>query len=110
MYLSIFVDSNDDKLKKMYKEAADKHNNKIMDEPHFYDAGFDLYLPKNDIDDYTKFFGSSWYLIGPTNKVDFKVKCCAKTYDTKDKICYTPFYTYAISSMSKTPLRLANNQ
>ena len=39
MYLSIFVDSGDKELVKMYKEAATKHNNKIMNDPHFYDAG-----------------------------------------------------------------------
>jgi dUTPase len=114
MYLSIFVDSGDKELVKMYKEAATKHNNKIMSDPHFYDAGFDLYLPKNENEsDFacygtgTRFFGKGWSV--PINKVDFKVKCCAKMYSNV-KNYYTPFYTYARSSMSKTPLRLANNQ
>ena len=59
MLLSIFIDSNDDALKKMYKIAAENHNNKIMDEPHFYDSGFDLFLPRNDnksLDGETTFF------------------------------------------------------
>lgn len=114
MHLSIFVDSTDDKLEELYVESAEKHNKKILEDPHFYDAGFDLFLPTNDKDDTffgdgTRFFGNGWSDAGPTNKVDFKVKCCAK-------MCYnnlyyfTPFYTYARSSMSKTPLRLANNQ
>ena len=116
MKLSIFIDSDDDKLKQIYKEAAINNNNKIMTDPHFYDAGFDLYLPKNEIDDEyngdgTRFFGKGWsgHVI-PVNKVDFKVKCCAKMYSNNDKYYYTPFYTYMRSSMSKTPLRLANNQ
>ena len=113
MYLSIFVDSDDEELKKMYVEAAQKHNKKILNDPHFYDAGFDIFLPKNENDeniwgDGTRFFGRHWVDV-PVNKVDFKVKCCAKLY-TEGKARYTPFYTYARSSISKTPLRLANNQ
>jgi hypothetical protein len=115
MYLSIFVDSNDEELKKMYVEATRKHNQKIMDDPHFYDAGFDLFLPKNENEtdincwgDGTRFYGRDW-VDDPINKVDFKVKCCGKLY-TEGKARYTPFYTYARSSISKTPLRLANNQ
>jgi len=115
MYLSIFVDNDDDELKKLYVEAAQKHNTKLLEEPHFYDAGFDLFLPKNsnqnDIwGDGTRFFSTGWDDIPiPVNKVDFKVKCCAKIYNG-NKSYFTPFYTYARSSLSKTPLRLANNQ
>lgn len=116
MHLTIFVDSSDDKLKQMYITSAEKHNNKIIEDPHFYDAGFDLFLPKNekDIDCYgdgTRFFGKGWDdHVNTINKVDFKVKCCAKMHNRNQQLYYTPFYTYARSSMSKTPLRLANNQ
>jgi hypothetical protein len=123
MYLDLFIDDEDTTLKQLYIEAAKNHNQKIMENPHFYDAGFDLFLPKNKIislygdgqlyGDGTLFFGKQLTdTRNPVNKVDFKVKCCAR-------ICYvnniysrwfTPFYTYARSSISKTPLRLANNQ
>jgi len=110
MYLSIFVDSTDEELKKLYVESAIKHNKKIFDDPHFYDAGFDLFLPKNEVDgEGTRFFGQGWSDVKPTTKVDFKVKCCSKMY-SGDKNRFTPFYTYSRSSLSKTPLRLANNQ
>lgn len=115
MYLSIFIDSNDGELKKLYVESAQKHNTKILEDPHFYDAGFDLFLPKNSDEadiwgDGTRFYSTGWKDIPiPVNKVDFKVKCCAKMYNGP-KSHFTPFYTYARSSMSKTPLRLANNQ
>lgn len=115
MYLSLFVDSTDKELKKLYVESAQKHNNKIKEDPHFYDAGFDLFLPKNSNDaniwsDGTRFYSSGWTDIPlPVNKVDFKVKCCAKIFNGS-KSYFTPFYTYARSSISKTPLRLANNQ
>ena len=118
MFLNIFVDSNDKELKKLYVEAAQKHNQKIMDSPDFYDAGFDLFLPKGEKCDHygcgTKFFGKKLEDTRiPVNKVDFKIKCCAKMYynnNSNSGIYFTPFYTYARSSISKTPLRLANNQ
>jgi len=112
MSLSIFIDSNDDKLKNMYLEYAVKHNDKIMNDPHFYDAGFDLFLPKDELNlGYTNFFCATPNISCNINKVDFKVKCCAKIVTKNNSNSYfTPFYTYARSSMSKTPLRLANNQ
>jgi dUTP pyrophosphatase len=117
MYINIFVDSEDGDLKRLYLSAAENHNNKILTDPHFYDAGFDLYLPKNEKDediwgDGTRFFGRHWVDV-PINKVDFKVKCSAKMYSYNNGTAssyFTPFYTYARSSISKTPLRLANNQ
>ena len=85
MYLKLFVDnttytdasSNSDifrndiirDLKMIYINSAREHNQKIIDDPHFFDAGFDIFLPFN-----TRF------ITGQVNKVDFKVKCCAKIY------------------------------
>ena len=37
MYLSIFVDSTDEELKKLYIESAQKHNTKILEDPQFYE-------------------------------------------------------------------------
>ena len=120
MYLKIFVDdtpytdasSNSDifrndiirDLKMIYINSASEHNQKIIDDPHFFDAGFDIFLPFN-----TRF------ITGQVNKVDFKVKCCAKIYhlDVNPESCsrsyFTGFYTHPRSSLSKTPLRLANS-
>jgi dUTP pyrophosphatase len=114
MHLSIYVDADDD-LKKKYINAAMAHNQKLLNDPHFYDAGFDLFLPKNDspeeVRNYgegTRFFGNSWN--STINKVNFKVKCCARMFNRDNAFFFSPFYTYMRSSMSKTPLRLANNQ
>jgi dUTPase len=116
MLLSIFVDSDDEELKKLYVEAAQKHNQKILDDPHFYDAGFDVFLPKYEQNgtECSRFFSpfdsdSVWSMQTPVTKVDFNIKCSAKLYNNYN-LRYTSFYTYARSSMSKTPLRLANNQ
>jgi len=121
MYLYVFVDSNDQKLKKKYIDSALKHNQKIIGEPNFYDAGFDLMVPYNNgkyetkyCDGGTRCYSDRWEDMGPTNKIDFSVKCAAKicptNIDSTKKSYFTSYYTYARSSIVKTKLRLANNQ
>jgi dUTP pyrophosphatase len=107
MYLNIYIE-NDDNLKNIYLEAAEKHNKKLFEDPHFFDAGFDLYLPRTE----TLGLGTSFFK--PTinkkiNKVDFKIKCSAKMHLSNDTFFYTGFYLHPRSSLSKTPLRLANS-
>ena len=108
MHLKLFIDSNDSDhpnqaitLKHLYVNFAANHNQKILSDPHFFDAGFDICLPTDNV-----------FHSGQINKVDFKVKCCAKihylsTNDTS-RSYFTGFYTHPRSSLSKTPLRLAN--
>ena len=45
MTLQIFVDG-DDELKNKYVETANKHNDKILNNPYHIDAGFDLFTPR----------------------------------------------------------------
>ena len=109
MHLKLFIDYNDindateaANLKQININSAANHNQKILSDPHFFDAGFDIYLPSDTV-----------FHSGQTNKVDFKVKCCAKihylsTTDTS-RSYFTGFYTHPRSSLSKTPLRLANS-
>ena len=105
MELLLFVDSDDPNLKQLYKDHANKHNSNVSGNP-FYDAGFDLFLPKQE-NEYNLLNNGTL----KTLKIDFKVKCSARIYQSKNgTFRNTPFYTYARSSLSKTPLRLANNQ
>jgi dUTPase len=116
MNLKIYVDSDDEKLKIIYKEAAIKHNKKIQDYPDFIDAGFDLYAPLQQTENQQIIF-----LPSTVNKLDFKIICSAqitnnttnKTYntgwDTYNTPYYTGYYMYPRSSISKTRLRLANS-
>jgi len=107
MHLKLFVDAdpNSDELKKLYESSALTHNQKIMSDPHFFDAGFDLFLPYNTIFDSEN-----------VNKVDFRVKCCAQIHylsmnndaDSGSRKYFSGFYVHPRSSLSKTPLRLAN--
>jgi dUTP pyrophosphatase len=100
MCLKIFVDSNDTELVNIYKNAAEKHNNKMLSDI-FPDAGFDLYAP-DDISASP----------GKLNKIDFKVKCSAKMVSSTSYVIKeynTGFYMYPRSSLSGTKLRLANS-
>ena len=110
MLLKIFIDHSSntsggsaEDLKEAYKSCVSIHNQKIATDPHFFDAGFDLLLPSNTV-----------FVPGQVNKVDFKIKCSAKIHflnrdvDTNSRSYFTGFYTHPRSSLSKTPLRLAN--
>lgn len=106
MHLKIFVDSDLDELKNTYIFSAVNHNQKIMSDPHFFDAGFDLFLPEN-----------RQFVSQIVNKVDFKVKCCAQVHHLSmnndaangSRKYFSGFYVHPRSSLSKTPLRLANS-
>lgn len=114
MYLKVFVD-NDDDLKKMYLASAENHNRNLF-KTNFINAGFDLYAPgpesenmEEEYEDKIPCFGPYWEDDGPVNKVNFKIKCAAKMYTDTNKIYNTGYYMYPRSSLSKTPLRLANS-
>jgi dUTP pyrophosphatase len=102
MYLKLYVDG-DNELKQKYIDATLIHNNKAFETPEFIDAGFDLFIPED-----TSFYGIDWSDRGPVNKVDYKIKCSAKII-TVNKSYNTGYYLYPRSSLSKTPLRLANS-
>lgn len=97
MHVKLFLDNNDDEIQKAYVNAVKLHNDKLSYHPDMIDAGFDILTPANDI--LSKPFG---------NKVDFKIVCACKMVQ-KDMSYNTGFYMYPRSSISKTPLRLANN-
>ena len=88
MHLKIFIDSDDETLKNIYKEAVTKHNKKIQDCPDIIDAGFDLYATIGQEWNQELFF-----------KLDFKIICSAqiKNYST-NKTYNTPYYTFYLLS------------
>jgi dUTP pyrophosphatase len=100
MVLNLFVEDNDI-LKNTYLLAAQKHNLSLLEEPHFFNSGFDLFLPEDQS-----------FTSNTVNKASFKVKCSAQIVNllTDDnRQFYTGYYMYPRSSLSKTQLRLANN-
>jgi len=104
MVLRVFIDSDDDHLRDMYRNAALAHNTKLLTNMQHIDAGFDLFAP-GSID----FFGPGWPQKSPVNKVDFKICCAARMYADNGKNFNTGYYMHPRSSLSKTPLRLANS-
>lgn len=106
MYLTMFVDSDDEVLKQKYQEKVQEHNAKIIDDPTFADAGFDLFCSQIPLPETNTFA-----------KVDFGVQCSAGMVyvgkhmrDSVQIVNYsTGYYIYPRSSLSKTHLRLANS-
>ena len=101
MVLNMYVDSDNYVLKTMYLNAANKHNLSLIQDPHFFNAGFDLFLPEDQT-----------FTSGCANKSSADVKCSAKIFHINENDLssyYTGYYMYPRSSLSKTPLRLANS-
>jgi dUTPase len=99
MVLNLFVDGSQD-LKNIYLSAADKHNLLLIEDPHFCNSGFDLFLPEEQT-----------FTSGSVNKASFKVKCSAKICNIDNDSITSYFTGYSMhprSSLSKTALRLAN--
>lgn len=98
MHLKLFLDDSDIELQKAYINVVKMHNDKLNYYPYMIDAGFDILTPTNEI------------LSNPfANKVDFKIICACKMIEKMDISYNTGFYMYPRSSISKSPLRLANN-
>jgi dUTP pyrophosphatase len=113
LLLKVRVNSEDLVFKKMYINAAEKHNNKISDGQYYIDAGFDLIMPGYDIGstEDTSYGGNSirHFTNQSINKVDFKISCSAQIMTDNDKTFNTGYYMHPRSSLSKSPLRLANS-
>ena len=112
MILKVRVNSEDLVLRKLYINAAKKHNNKISDGQHYIDAGFDLIMPGYDIGstEDTSYGGNSirHFTNQSINKVDFKISCSAQIMTDNDKTFNTGYYMHPRSFLCKSPLRLAN--
>ena len=100
MVLNLYVEGTDE-LKNMYRNASLKHNTSLLEEPHFFNAGFDMFLTNEHR-----------FIRNTINPVNFRIKCSAKIYNIKDdnlRSYYTGYYIHPRSSLSKSPLRLANS-
>ena len=95
--LYLYVDGGDKTLREKYMDAANKHNDKVDNSP-YPDSGFDLYQPKK-------------IRLVPINPVLLEIYSCdmkvkAAMYEGAQPVGY---YMYPRSSITKTPLRLANS-
>jgi dUTP pyrophosphatase len=104
--LKIFIDNDDNDLKKLYQTHVEKHNNNI-NQNYFSDktrkdcdAGFDLFVPEDVTFSKDELFR--------TKKLDSQIKAeLCSGHVTSSHSC--AYYLYARSSISKTPLMLANH-
>jgi dUTP pyrophosphatase len=95
--LYIAITNSDEELVNKYKNLASEHNKQVCEDP-YPNAGVDLFFPKETI---LSTLDSSF--------VSMDIKCEMRLYN-KDIQDWTPtgYYLYPRSSMSKTPLMLAN--
>jgi dUTP pyrophosphatase len=97
MILKIFVDDWEE-LKDKYTRDIIQRNNKLFQDMSFIDAGIDLFSP------------SRYELPSDTtSKIDYGISCSATIITDTMKEYNSGFYLYPRSSLSKTPLRLANS-
>jgi dUTP pyrophosphatase len=101
VFLKVCVDGDFD-IKKAYVEHIFKHNAKVFcEEEPFFDSGFDLFFPGAG--------GHVCHGLPVVNKIDFKVKCSASILYKDGSEYVTGYMLFPRSSLSKTPLRLANS-
>lgn len=103
------------RCQRWYNEQMIVHNGKVSSHlagNDYADSGFDLYIPCN-----TKHDEGKWvFPPNATVRVPLGIKIVNRvSADDKLPNCLSvgnthPYYIYARSSISKTPLRLANNQ
>lgn len=100
--LKLRIVSDDQELKNLYKNQIAKMNTQEYKNNMFKDSGFDIYTPVENV----------IIQSGETKRVDMKIQCAAFKIVCNGDSCIkipTGFYMYPRSSISKTPLRLANN-
>lgn len=93
LYMSVSPELYD-----QYMQHVCNHNNSILSNP-YPNSGFDLFCPVRKI-----------FVDARTRMIDFDVKCEMRVYNytTNDWIT-TGYYMYPRSSLSNTPLMLANH-
>jgi dUTP pyrophosphatase len=93
--LKLAVNKNNLNLNELYKKCADEHNKSMLNNP-FPNSGFDLYFPEEVIFEKPNI---------DAKFVDLQVKCEMISYNNDP----TGFLVHPRSSISKTPLMLANH-
>jgi len=97
--LKLYVDPANNTLLDTYKKHIAAHNEKLRD-AQFPDSGFDVFVPEETV--FQKPF--------ETQMVDLKIRSEMMLYQSSNSVVIpSPYYVYPRSSMSKTPLMLANH-
>ena len=97
--LKLAVNAENTELLEIYKKQIEIHNKNMLENP-FPDSGFELYVPQKTT--FTQLYKSVF--------IDFEVKAEMVYIDTLSTIKKnTAFQIHPRSSISKTPLMLANH-
>ena len=111
-YYELHIKTNDEFVAKFYREAIQKHTEKIdgyiksgkygLKAHYMADSGFDLVVPKKI---------NRIYVEGDNSfTLDHQVQCALYKIDMDGEVLYcSPYYMYPRSSISKTNFRLANS-
>jgi dUTP pyrophosphatase len=91
--LNVAVNPNKPELTDLYKNHVENHNRSLFSDP-FPNAGFDLFVPETAVVDGLK-----------SSMISMDIKC--EMRDSDNKSC--GYYMFPRSSISKTPLMLANH-
>lgn len=115
MHLRLYVDENPE-LFNRYSNEIHSRNQKMLQNPNHIDAGFDLFVPFRKQCDANRVINEKYAPAGQEltqnpvcNKFDFGVKCAATVVERNSEPYNTGYYLHPRSSVSKTPLRLANS-
>jgi hypothetical protein len=92
MTLKMFINSDDDELKKLYRKEAARHNGEILVDEHI-ESGFNLLSPEQVC-----------CVSEKANPLNFKIKCSARM-NSSLKEYNSGFFVYATNEISNTPLR-----
>jgi dUTP pyrophosphatase len=92
--LKLFVNSDNNELRSMYQNHVNSHNNSVLNST-FPNSGFDLFVPQDVV--FNQEVDSKF--------LDMDVQCELLNSNNRN----SAFYLYPRSSISKTPLMLANH-
>ena len=96
--LYISINENDRNLHEMYTKSIENHNNTVLNNP-YPNAGFDMFFPEECVFDWKN-----------PKFVSMGIKCEMSIFDNSTGNWKpTGYYSYPRSSISKTPLMLANS-
>jgi len=93
-FLRLFVNADNNYLKTVYQKHINKHNNEVLNST-FPNAGFDLFVPNDVV--FNQEIDSIF--------VDLEIHCEMLNNDNQPQ----GFFLFPRSSISKTPLMLANH-
>ena len=96
--LKLYVNKENEELINLYTQHVEKHNETILNSTH-PNSGFDIFIPNENI----------FSMENQTEMINLEIKCEMIYRERKNVVNRCGFFIFPRSSMSKTPLILANH-